>query len=442
MTLLEADKLIQLSPQEIYSRTQSVLEHFGVPAEAESQSVLAERSSQQTLEGLQAILPIMDPDHFLDHYIETNATVFTGYQDRDSKELHDFVISLLSEGQALPVTRLETRLKKAATQNPANLPLKGLKIALDPGHMGNTFWDEKTGKIVYHPDGRKLSEGVLNLQTVLLLEKRLTALGAEVLVTHRELGPVSALPLNDLPLVEFARRELRSSSADLWFQALLKTAPIGNPLYAAFEADSNFNKLFAESHRADYFILRADLDARTDLINRFAPDLTLIIHYDTMDPEGLTSGGGINKSGWNRTKVYVPGSFSVDEFSSREDRAFVARHLTSPFSWDASRKLGRSVVRELSDQLGLEFDRFGGGNSRQVEPGIFSRNLALNRKIFGHAVSYVEVAYYNDPKEFNRLHDYAHDMDIGGKNYPYSERLVNIADALENGVVKFVQTYR
>jgi N-acetylmuramoyl-L-alanine amidase len=440
MSTFHSDEYPTYLTDEIFSKTQKVLDYFEVPHEAEPD--LKPFENQQNLSGLQRILTVLDPRGFLNRFITIQSDLLTvrGFQDRDVKRIADFQLSLLSEHAPLPVSPYETRLRTAALENPRNLPLRGLRIALDPGHMGGEFWDRKTGKRVIHPDGRTLSEGVLNLQTALLLEKRLTLLGAQVLITHRSLGPVSAMSPAQLPLKDFARRELRNSCLHSWFLNLIRSYSAGPRLYQAFEASPEFKKIFSSSSRDHYFISREDLDARVRIIDEYSPDLTLVIHYDTIDRPGNV--GGINSKGWNRTKVYIPGTLTEEEFATREDRAYLFKHVAQPFSWKASKDLGRAVVTEMSQKLGLEYDVTGGGTSRQIEPGIWSRNLSLSRRLVGHAVSYLEVMHYNDAAEFERLTDYKYSLWIDGQEHPYSDRLTVVVDALETGVLNFLSTYR
>ena len=96
-------------------------------------------------------------------------------------------------------TKVSKKLKQIAAQHfksqfysqQAFRPLTGLKVAIDPGHMGGEKWDEHTGKFMQpigQTNGRndKVSEGDLNLQTSMLLASQLEALGAEVRLTRYE----------------------------------------------------------------------------------------------------------------------------------------------------------------------------------------------------------------------------------------------------------------
>src|SRR5690606_13996088 len=96
-----------------------------------------------------------------------------------------------------------------------------VKIAIDPGHMGEDLWDKRTGKYVRHTDGRYLSEGILALQVSLLLKRDLENLGAEVLLTRVTADPVSKIPYEQLELEPYIKNEIRESIHQPWFQSLL-----------------------------------------------------------------------------------------------------------------------------------------------------------------------------------------------------------------------------
>ena len=73
---------------------------------------------------------------------------------------------------------------------PEGRPLEGVRIAIDPGHLGGDF-AELEERWFQFGDGRPVTEGDLTLQVATLLEPRLTALGAEVTLVRSAPGPVA-----------------------------------------------------------------------------------------------------------------------------------------------------------------------------------------------------------------------------------------------------------
>lgn len=435
------------SAAELFRRSQAVLAYFGVPVEPDSQSLLDPLRDHQSLNEAKRILPFLDfeGDQFsrFSRWEEAPSRIPVS-QDRDSKEVSDFEFSLSAEDSPLSAPGIPEgiadRLRSAALGNSDQQPLLGLRIAIDPGHMGGEFWDEHTGKWIENPQGRRISEGLIVLQTALLLEKELTALGAEVMLTRRTLEPVQEVPLQSLDLTQYGRLELRQSTLQSWFQELLAEAPAGSELFQAFDEHARVKQAFAERSRTRHFIGTADTDARAEKIHAFDADLTLILHYDVRVSDA--SPHGLNPADYNATKAYVPGAFVPEELSSRQDRALFAKHLLSREAWDASVRLSREIVGAIHRDLKVALDPTGGTYTRLVEPGVFSRNLALNRRLSGRAFSFLEILYYNGPSEFNRLSRADHSMAIGGVDYPYSNRLIEIARTIRRGVVETVRSYR
>ncbi|HEY8966562.1 MAG TPA: hypothetical protein VIM58_08970, partial [Candidatus Methylacidiphilales bacterium] len=78
-----------------------------------------------------------------------------------------------------------------AIPKPEGKPLDGLRIAIDPGHIGGRWGQIEDRSIFYEGVGR-LQEGDLNLITAAILTRELTALGATVFPTRTTPEPVTA----------------------------------------------------------------------------------------------------------------------------------------------------------------------------------------------------------------------------------------------------------
>jgi len=430
-----------LNPLEIYSRTQAVLKHFGVPDEPDFSNDLASLNGRQTWTGVQALASILDPDDQLTRFATATPQSVATFKDYDSKTMPDMHVALS------PILHDDGPLKRfAATVHPNDpRPLKGLRIALDPGHMGGDTWDQRTGKYITDHKGHTLSEGVLNLQTSLLLKQRFEKLGATVLITHETLAPVEKnITWENLNIATFAKQKLREETLDHWFQSLLQVAPPGPALFSAFDMSKQVQHINAEIMRWEYFILRADLQARAKVIEQFHPHITLIIHYD-VGPTAPKDSHGLSIKHFDAAKAYVPGSYIWNELSSREDRRNFLHHLTDPYAWEGSVALSQKIVQSLTRHLGVSrdsgIDSRALSNTVNLGPGVLARNLALNSKLFG-VMSYVECLFYNDPIEFQKLIPHDFTMQIDSQTTYYSSRLVEVADALEKATVEFATTFR
>lgn len=421
-----APRAASLTPAEMFARTQSVLNYYKVPELPSSQSELYVYNMSQTLSGVQKLLPFIDAKNIFSKLFNLTATDLIGFDDIDNKSYQDFSIKLKPQGFRYNTVKIPNI--------PTMYPLKGVKIAIDPGHMGEDLWDKRTGKYVRHTDGRYLSEGILALQVSLLLKRDLENLGAEVLLTRVTADPVSKIPYEQLELEPYIKNEIRESIHQPWFQSLL-SAGTGQKLFTAFDKSSQIKKLFSPSSRYTYYILREDLWSRANIINEFNPDITLIVHFDVVP--GGQDGHGLNPKAPNQTKIFIAGGFLENELASRNTRKQFAKKLLDQKQWDDSVNLSKKILTQFNKQMGLTFPT-GFSGSKTVAPGIFARNLGLTRAIDNSAIAYLECLFYNRPEEFNALTQYKYDMYINGKNYQYSDRLKQVADSIRDGVLDYV----
>lgn len=434
-----------ITPDERYKRTNNILKHFGVPEESDTQDKFLKLQEKPVLENIKSRLQRFDLNNSFDDFFSIvrksdNKIKFQAFEDKNSKNILDYSVLLSSDiNKNANVNSFHTRLV-LAKKNTSDKQLSGLKIALDPGHMGGKGWDILSGNFVRDDKGNQLSEGLLTLEIALKLEEQLKELGAEVFITRRDLTPVTKMPYEDFELRPYALSFFRESSQDDWFQSLIAVDYKEQyDIYTAFLSAEKFQRIFSEPMRWQFFMLDEDLEARADAINRFGPDISLIIHLDT---DVLPSNpAGISYKNKNGTKAFVIGAFNKKEFASREDRMLFGLHLLDTQAWDASLKLSRSVVNQIHNQMNIDFKFSSDENFIFIEPGIYARNLYILRKLNPHVTSYVECLYYNNPNEFYALAQEDQTMMINGKKYFYSNRLGLIVSSLKDAIVNFVKEY-
>lgn len=415
-----------LTPAETYARTQSVLKYYRSPELPTGQEELVKLGNIQSYSGIKKLLQYFDFHKTFDKLFTLTATELKGFEDYEGKTKQTLNISLAAnqpERRAFNFTTL--------TQ-----PLRGLRVAIDPGHMGTPHWDGVTGKFVKDSKGNYLSEGVMALQTSLLLQSELQQLGATVVLTRNSLEPATDMPMEDLPVAKFARTELLEQTYSPWFLKLL-SAGTGSALLNAFDKSPERKKLWDEKYRYNYFILKEDLWARADKIQNFNPDIVLIIHYDVLPYGG--NGNALNPNSPNHAKVFVTGAYYDVEFGSRKARKQFAKKLLDQNQWDESIHLSRKILGQMQSQMGLSLPK-SAGNSITVEPGIFARNLTLPRFLDAPAIAYLECLFYNRPQEFYAFSNATHPMIINGVNYPYSDRLYQVVTSIKQGVINYVQS--
>lgn len=235
--------------------------------------------------------------------------------------------------------------------------LSGIRIALDPGHIGGPL------ALLEERQQKGFDEGTLTLLTAKHLKKLLEAEGAQVLLTRERVGE-SVYPQD--------------------FFAWAKQQPQqGLPP--------------AELFLKHYLLL--DLRARADKINAFDPHLTLIIHYNA---HGSSSPANYNMA-------FVGGSFLKGELQEKEARYHFLRFLITD-DLDQSKRLGEAILRHFSTKLHVPSipDKnplpYLKNACLFLSEGLYARNLALTRRIKG-IVCYGEPLCQNHPAEEIRLAD-------------------------------------
>ncbi len=429
----------------LFERRLVALDQYRVAAEPDFQDALRPWSGRQSRIQFEAALSVMDPGNTLQRYATWDDRHLMVFQDADVRTVPDFTLTF-APADAVPSSPSYTGF--AARKASATVPLAGLRIALDPGHFGNEI-DDHVGKVV-RARGQKLREGTISGQTCWLIMKRLLELGVrreDIFLTRPGFAPVTTVPYDDFPLEEYARRDLLRAADEPWFQRLLQRASSPADLLADLANDGHIAGLFLSQERSPtrwasvrtrLFARITELEARALLLNSFRPDLTIIIHYDTI-------GAGLQRSA-NHVKAFVPGHWMTDELGSREERYELVQHALNTPGWLRSVRLSRDVVQGISSVTGVPVHGAHGpaaasGRGSAVAAGVYTRNLALNRLVTEtEAIAYVESLFYNNATEFGRLTDESISTTVDGYTFSHSARVDEVAQGVVQGILEYVRT--
>ena len=321
-------------------------------------------------------------------------------------------------------------------QADSTLPLRGLRVALDPGHIAaHPEAAEIEGKVVrMRPSpatgGQAIAfnEAQLTLATAYLIRDQLQALGATVFLTRDAPGE-GALGLT------FPAWKTGGSLDSLLDEALaagdLSPAEAEHWRYRASDKD-----LMAR------WFLPQDLRARARQIAAFRPHLTFMIHYNVHSPnwERRDAEQFIPPGDTNYSMAFVPGSFLPGELAQPEDRIALLRLLLTPdlaasvrlsaLFLDAS--VQHTGVQPVSDDISLSYLR--DYSLPAGPPGVYARNLTLTRLVPG-PVCYGESLCQDHRDEALALQ--RADTLIGGIRAP--GRVVAVAAAYVQAARAFAQ---
>jgi N-acetylmuramoyl-L-alanine amidase len=323
--------------------------------------------------------------------------------------------------------------KAAASFRPPLKPLAGMKIALDPGHVAN---DTALGHIeqkfismnvpAQSFDTRDsvpvaFAEGQLTWQTAAILAEKLRNAGAEVILTRPGAG-----------ITAFGKTFEQWKEDD--YLRTLDSLLIVDP------RNQNLLDLKSGKMKTDRSIFRfvfrdAELRKRSEIINAFDPDLTVVIHYNVDEANAPWS----HPSTKNYCMLFVPGSFEAGELNTPEERYdFLRLLLTDDLeqSIEASNLVGIQFKKILDVPLASESDASYLSTSCKAvyRQGVFARNLSMTRLIQSPVV-YGETLYQDNRYEAKKLSDRS--LTDSLTQLKTSKRVMEVADAYYEGILSW-----
>lgn len=299
---------------------------------------------------------------------------------------------------------------------PPDLPLAGMTICLDPGHIGGEWAniEERYFRIGRHPP---VKEGDLTRITMEHLARLLEASGANVVWTSRGHDPLT--PLRPDNLEWSALHFMHDVRPDLFRLT-------GPPFLRALEWRKEF-----------LFYRVSEVQARARRVAELQPDLTICLHYNAAPWRGRPRLFRVNK-----LVVFVQGSYMKEELEEEDQRYFLIRNLLAN---DAPKEI--QMAEHIADAMQAVFDMppenyASSGYSHQAgdHPYVWARNLIANR-LFPGPTLFVEGPYMNDYDTFYRLveGDYEGTRTIRGKEYRSIFR--EFAESVHTGILSYVESH-
>lgn len=265
-------------------------------------------------------------------------------------------------------------------------PLKGLRVAIDPGHFGEKYSRIEEKYIDLNPiekygiyDSIQFDEGTLSVLTAKKLAEKLETLGATVLLTRSKPGEtVYKISYEDWLNQNF--------SASVEKMIALQTDP------SLKEEEKNWWLKEAsptEIFRSTYVYV--DLERRAELINAFKPHITISCHYNLAgiyDKDGKTPG-----SEEDFTLFFVPGAFKKGKLKDEAFRNSSMKSQRSRYEFvrllvtdDIKQSIELSLIAQKHCQKKLKLPpgdhcSYLKNLCLQSSSGIYHRNLTLPRLV-------------------------------------------------------------
>jgi len=283
-------------------------------------------------------------------------------------------------------------------------PLKGLRIALDAGHIAGDIKTAKLeGKYIemkYKDEKISFWEADLAWHTQSYLKKQLEKHGATVFIT-RDYGKTAF-----------------GMDYDTWYAR-----------FDGMEEKPDKGRMFWRYFR------HKDNDERVRIVNAFRPDLTLIMHYNV---------DGGNRP-WKRpvtsnySMAFTGGAYMNGELFNRERRFNLLRFLLTD-DIEESAKFSNDVLQYLETEAGIPIHPSSSYQSNTIKTdyaGVYARNLSLSGRIYG-TLCYAEPLFQDNREEVVRLNE--RDYNFEGQMIP--SRVVEIAKSYEKAILKYAKTLK
>jgi N-acetylmuramoyl-L-alanine amidase len=305
----------------------------------------------------------------------------------------------------------------APNENGPHRSLKGLRIAIDPGHIGGKWAriEERWYKI---GENKPVMEGDMTLQVAKLLREELAKRGAVVSLTRETASPSTLLRPEDL---------LSEAKLSLTRQGTSQSA----------------ERLRQESEKL--FYRTAEIRARADLVNRtLRPDVVLALHFNA-EPWGNAERPSLVET--NHLHLLVTGGFTREELTYEDQlHGMLTKLLGRCFSKESG--LAKALAKSMSAATGLPPYIYKESAAAVRIPGsdyVWARNLLANR-LFECPVIYLEPYVMNshDVHERVQVGDYEGAKVVNGKNRKsiYREYVEGVVAGLEAYYSQHIQPAR
>jgi N-acetylmuramoyl-L-alanine amidase len=336
-------------------------------------------------------------------------------------EGHQFILRFADNFQK-PVSRYWTPIDRLH-RSPGK-PLKGVTIAIDPGHLGGK-WAKMEERWFRIGDSKPVTEGDMTLRVALLLVPRLKALGANVALVRSKPGPVTQKRPNELV------DQAKASLAERGVNTLL-------PDYSGPDDPQKENSIPWEAERLFYRI--AEIRARANIVNlNIKPDVTLCLHLNA-EPWGDPAQPTLVQA--NHLHLITNGTYSREELANEDVRfAMLVKLLNQVYPEELA--LSETIAAQMAKVTHLPPYTYTTANAKSLGTSgyVWARNLIANR-LYECPVIYIESYVMNNEEVFARIQagEYEGLRNFGGvkrKNI-YAE----YADGVVNGLVEYANSHR
>jgi N-acetylmuramoyl-L-alanine amidase len=304
-------------------------------------------------------------------------------------------------------------------------PLSGLKIALDPGHLGGK-WAKMEERWFQVDDNKPVQEGDLTLRVARLLATRLRDLGAKVSFVRSTDEPTTGERPDDF-------RELAK-------KILIKNG-VPQPRADVLDPTDPEKEQTVRWQSEILFYRYSEIRRRAALVNfKLHPDLVLCLHFNA---EGWGDPNSPSLTDLNHLHLLTNGSYLAEELEFDDERFEMIRRLLSR-AYDEELPLADTIALAMARETGLPPYAYPTTNSTTkvgASGYVFARNLLATR-LYRCPVVYCEPYVMNSKDVFARIQagDYEGTRNVNGVKRKSIFR--EYADSVADGLVDYYSKTR
>jgi len=255
--------------------------------------------------------------------------------------------------------------------------LKGLKVAIDPGHIGGD-WAQLEARYFQIGGLPPVCEGDLTLQTGRILKEILEHWGAEVTMVREDLHP-----LNDKRPFDYTHYGVEKMLADR------------NPI----------TEKSVQRMRERLFYRIGEIRTRAEVVNKaIKPDIVICLHYNA---EAWGDPANPDLVDVNHFHILLHGAFTAGELRKDDERFSLFKKLLQRVH-DEEAELCEKVAQVTANTTKLEPYQYEPNSSRarniKNNPYMWARNLLANR-LYECPVVYMEPYVMNSVEAYNRIQE-------------------------------------
>jgi hypothetical protein len=263
--------------------------------------------------------------------------------------------------------------------------LSGVKIALDPGHIGGA-WSKMEERWFKSGEAAPVEEGEMTLLVAKKVAEQLRALGARVSFVRSKNEPVTPYRPSDFKAA--ARDTLKANGTE-------------NPPEEFQGPDDPLKEQSVRWHSEIMFYRTSEIRERARLVNsKLKPDLVLCLHFNAEEWGDEKHPTLIDK---NHLHLLVNGSYLPDELEA-DDVRFEMLHRLLSRTFDEEVKVADAAALAMAKKTGLPAYEYTKDIVTKVGTSgyVYARNLAATR-LYRSPVVYFEPYVMNSNEAFARI---------------------------------------